>query len=82
MGTPTEWISVDERLPCFVCFGFQTGRTVQFKTEDGTEHDDIYQGWGIFGKGAAFGVKGVTHWRVDASLTSDSPHKHLDTELK
>lgn len=69
------WITED--LPGFRVFGFHIpGMTVQFRLSDGTEHEDIYQGYGLFGKGNGYmwyqdtnEPTNVVAWRpVSASL--------------
>jgi len=64
----TDWISIQERgHPNFNVHGFHLGQQkIQFRTEDGEEHEDIYQGWGLYGKRDR---QDVTHWRP---LTGDA----------
>lgn len=57
----SEWIDRRDFLPNFNVHGFHTGRKVEFRLPDGSEHVGIYQGYGIFGAGT--GRWGVTHWR-------------------
>ena len=58
----TEWISIQERgHPKFYVNGCNLDQQkIEFRTEDGEEHQDIYQGWGMYGKGDRHDV---THWR-------------------
>lgn len=75
--TSVAWVAVGHSLPCFICFGFPTKRKVQFKLADGTEYEDIYQGWGIFGAGHGFDRE-VTHWRSSEAdvVLHQMPHAH------
>jgi len=64
--TPDEWIT--DELPDFREHGFHNQQKhIRFRLSDGTEHQDIYQGWGIFGTGKGYdwmaGDPHVTAWR-------------------
>jgi len=63
----SEWISVEERgHPDFTVHGFHITdadgklQKIQFRTEDGDEHEDFYQGWVMYGMQDRHDV---THWR-------------------
>jgi len=58
----SEWISIEkEGHPNFNIHGFHLDmQKIQFRTDDGTEHEDIYQGWGMYGMDNR---EDVTHWR-------------------
>lgn len=49
-------------LPDFTVHGFHLGWKIGFRLDDGTEHEGIYHGWGVFG---ANGVdyQNVVAWR-------------------
>lgn len=44
-----EWRT--DCLPDFTVHGFHLGKTVRYRLKDGTEHEGVYQGWGLFGAG-------------------------------
>ena len=68
------WIATADRMPCFRCFGFQTGKKLLYRLNDGTEHEGIYQGWGMFGIDSR---EDVSHWQpVDTTATSRDVHIH------
>ncbi|HDZ83363.1 MAG TPA: hypothetical protein ENH56_19305 [Roseobacter sp.] len=74
------WISTQDSLPCFICFGFQTGKKIRYRTEGGAEHEGIYQGWGLFGKDDRMDI---THWQpIETTVTHDCPHTEIADENK
>lgn len=70
-----EWIVTTERMPCFRCFGFQTGKTVWYRLNDGSEHEGVYQGWGMFGPNDR---EDVSHWKPtdDTAISNTDVHIH------
>lgn len=69
-----EWIATKDSMPCFRCFGFQTGKTLWYRLNDGTELEGIYQGWGMFGLDDR---EDVSHWKpTDTTVTSNDVHIH------
>lgn len=57
------WNDLKDGWPDFRIYGFHTGRLVHFKCEDGTEHTDVYQGYGMFGRcNQGFGRTDVVAW--------------------
>jgi hypothetical protein len=79
MGTmpfevPPAWIPTKGSLPCFKCFGFHTGKKLKYRLNDGTEHEGIYQGWGMFGLDSR---EDVSHWMpADTTATDRDVHEH------
>mgnify|MGYP001559255866 FL=1 len=56
------WICIEDGLPDFREYGFQTGQTVMVRRIDGSEEETIYQGYGLFGNGISMFLP-VTHWK-------------------
>lgn len=56
----SEWNTTT--LPDFTVYGFHTGKQLEYRLKDGTEHVGIYQGWGVFGTGE--GRQDVIAWRL------------------
>lgn len=60
----SDWIACKDSLPCFICFGFPTGRSIFWKAADCSEGSGPYHGYGEFGNPPAVEV---THWRPSES---------------